>query len=138
MQTRKMKERTFSKTYYSQFNVATLFAAWISPEMTIPPVTKIEAEPKVGGDFILHSESENGVSVMKGKFLEFLENERLKYTWNWQDSDEETVILVEFKSEGGKTNIHLVHSGFATKESLDMHASGWDYYVEALLQKLEE
>lgn len=126
-----------SKDYHSKISIPELFAAWISPKMLIHPVTKIDVKPQVGGHLILQSESAQGLSVMKGEFLELEQDRKLKYTWHWEGSDETTIVTIVFGSEGQLSTINLRHEGFLTKESMEMHDDGWDYYVSALEKKLK-
>lgn len=123
---------TITKIYTSKFDNTTLFNAWVSPKMIIPPVTKIEADLKVGGKFILYSESSKGTSKMAGKFLEIVNGQKLKYVWQWEGSEEKTIVTVLFNYEGDKNKILITHEGFLTKESAEMHSSGWDHYFSEL------
>lgn len=123
---------TVTKMYTSKFDNHALFNAWISPQMTIPPITKIEVEPEVGGKFILYSESGNRTSKMAGEFLEITNGQKLKYVWQWEGAEEKTIVTVLFNYEGDKNKILITHEGFLTTESAEMHSSGWDHYFSEL------
>ena len=65
----------------------------------------------------------------------------LLYSWHWQGSDETTLVNVEFSSEqggGGGSKVHIVHTGFTSEESREMHDSGWDHYFKSLEEKIKE
>ncbi|SMD38105.1 Uncharacterized conserved protein YndB, AHSA1/START domain [Reichenbachiella faecimaris] len=113
-----------------------LFEAWISPQMTIAPITKIECNPMAGGVMNLYAESAEAVGVMNGLFEEVIPNEKLKYSWQWQGSDEQTMVTVIFKDDGLQTLVQLEHTGFLSKESYDAHNSGWDNYLDGLADRL--
>jgi len=121
-----------TKTYISKFNNKILFNAWVSTQMIIPPITKIEVDLKIGGKFILSAESSNGTSKMVGEFLEIINEQKLKYVWYWEGSDEKTNVTVLFNYEDNENKISIIHEGFLTKESAEMHSTGWDHYFTEL------
>lgn len=127
-----------TKTYQTKLSVQTIFEAWISAEMVVPPITKIEVAPEVGGHFILHAQSNTGSLAMRGKFLEIEPNKKLKYTWNWEGSEETTIITVDFITGVEVSTIQITQADFLEQDSMERHATGWDYYFEALEKKLQE
>ena len=68
--------------------------------------------------------------------------ERLVYTWDWEKDGsgaefgevegKPSLITVEFLKRGNGTELVLTHSRFATVESRDSHAQGWDKILESL------
>ncbi|SMD36038.1 Uncharacterized conserved protein YndB, AHSA1/START domain [Reichenbachiella faecimaris] len=124
------------KKYTSKFSVKTLFEAWISPKMVIPPITKIEVAPVVGGHFRLYSERGDFETVMNGRFIELEENKKVKYSWHWDGSEEVSIVTVEFEEFEKNTVININHEGFNNEESRDMHAIGWDWYMKELEVRL--
>ena len=124
------------KTYHSGLTKETLFRAWISPEMTIDPVTKIECNPVIGGDLKLYSKSEYGEGIMAGQFalLEFAKE--LTYSWHWEGSEETTEVNVQFLESDRGAEVHVTHSGFISEESRKMHDEGWDHYFKSLEEKI--
>ncbi len=129
---------TITKRYTSKLSISDLYEAWISPEMTISPVIKIDIDPRIGGQFILHSQMQNTTSIMKGRILEIIKDQKLIYTWHWEGSDETSVVTVDFASESDQSIIQISHIGLLTKESEKNHSMGWDAYFEALEKKLIE
>jgi len=128
------------KKYTSKIEKATLYQAWVSSNMVIPPITKIESNPIAGGIYKLYSESPNGVGIMNGQFKSLIENEALNYSWHWEGSEEHTDIRVLFKESSGGlgTTIIITHTGFQSEESKNMHSIGWDSYFEKLEEKILE
>ena len=126
-----------SKKYSSEHTPKALFEAWISPEMLISPAIKIEVDPVVGGHYILHAESDLGVFIMRGEFLEIVPGKKLSYTWWWEGTDENTIVNVGFSTTNDATTIYIEHSGFLTSESKERHEVGWDHYVGELEKKIK-
>ena len=108
---------TFSKSYVLKFPPELVFAKWVTEDTVVSPAEKMEIEPRVGGG-------------MEGVFSEFSENERVIYSWNCGGSDETTELDVTFQVHADRTEVNVTHSGFRSEESLEMHASGWDSYLE--------
>ncbi len=51
-----------------------------------------------------------------------------------QGSDDETLVTVEFKETAKGCTILIKHTGFRSKETKEMHDSGWDNYIKGLLE----
>ena len=119
--------RTFSKTYVLDFPIDTVFAAWVADDTVVAPAEKMEIEPRVGGTYRLLMP---GGGSMEGVFSAFAENERVTYSWNWVGSDETTEVDVTFDTHPRGTEVSVTHAGFESAESHEVHASGWDSYLE--------
>ena len=117
----------FSKSYVLKFPLELVFEKWVAEDTVVAPAEKMEIEPRVGGAYRLLMP---GGGVMEGVFSEFSENERVTYSWNWVGSDETTEVDVTFHDHPDGTEVSVTHSGFQSAESLEMHASGWDSYLE--------
>ena len=70
--------------------------------------------------------------IMRGKFLKLEQNQQLKYTWEWEGTDETTTVSVDFITGKEANTVRVTHEGFLTKESRALHASGWDHYFSEL------
>ena len=125
------------KKYQANLSPEQLFTAWISPDTLIPPVSKIEVEPKVDGHLKLIVETPDGASIMQGKFLTLSYPTQLVYTWQWNNDDEITQVAVDFKRSARGTEIVVIHSGFQSETSRATHDTGWDAYVAGVVQKLQ-
>jgi len=126
-----------NKHYQVKTERTMLFNAWISESMLIPPIVKIEVEPRVSGSFILHAQADDEILLMKGEFLEIVPYEKLIYTWNWQGNPEITTVAVSFIEIPSGTEVLLTHEGFETQESKQLHEQGWETYMKELSKKLE-
>ncbi|MCY6381032.1 SRPBCC family protein [Hoeflea prorocentri] len=126
------------KNYELPFSPERVFAAWTSSETVIPPATRMDINPTVGGHFRLIIEGTEHNSVAEGLFFAVEPDRHVRYTWEWDRSGEITQIDVRFEPADAGTDLRIVHTGFQKQESLDMHDSGWDSYVEALSVFLKE
>lgn len=126
-----------------------VFEAWTSPEVLREwwragpdwetPEAEVDLRP--GGSYRLSMrDTEKGEThTVVGEYKEVRPPERLVYTWSWESNLEEmagsmgSLVIVEFKDDGGATEVSLTHSGFANEEIRDLHTHGW----EAVLANLE-
>ena len=124
------------KQYDLPFSVETVYSAWISSETVIPPATKMDITPIVGGELRLWVDTPQFNASTKGIFKEVLPNEKLVYSWEWNEDGEVTEVTVEFASAGKGTLLNLSHNGWQKEESRQMHDSGWDSYINGLISFL--
>lgn len=118
------------KTYTVPFSVAKTYAAWTSSDTVIAPATRMNVDPIVGGLYQLFVENGDTTYQCEGLFDIVEVENRLRYTWQWGDELEISVVEVIFSADGDGTQIKLSHTGFSTQESCDKHAKGWDAYIE--------
>ena len=133
-----MTNLTIHKKYHVPFSSEQLYEAWISPKAVIPPVNRIEVEPKVDGFLKLMVEMPEGTSVMYGRFLSLTYPTQLVYTWEWDNNGEETQVAVDFKPTEDGTEITVNHTGFQGEASRATHDSGWDSYVAGITKLLSQ
>lgn len=106
-----------------------IYGLWTSPTATIEPVVNIEIDPVPGGTIgLLTSDG----SRMKGVFVDVQPNRRLRYSWRWNDSHEETLVDVRFHDLGNLCLVEVLHIGFLEAASADTHLQGWRHYVDEL------
>jgi uncharacterized protein YndB with AHSA1/START domain len=121
---------------------------WMCPEpgMVIPLASM---DLRVGGKFRIQMKKPDGeFFTAVGEFREVKTPERLVYTWDWEKDGsgadfgevdgKPSLITVEFLKRGKQTEFVLTHSRFATVESRDNHARGWDRIVEGLAAFVEK
>jgi uncharacterized protein YndB with AHSA1/START domain len=121
---------------------------WMCPEpgMEVPLAIM---DLRVGGKFRIQMRKPDGeFFTAVGVFQEVKAPERLVYTWDWEKDGSGTefgevegkpsLITVEFLKCGKGTELVLTHSRFATVESRDSHAQGWDKIVESLANFVEK
>lgn len=121
---------------------------WMQPEpgMVVPFAFM---DLRVGGKFRIQMQMPDGeYFTAVGEFQEVKAPERLVYTWDWEKdgSGEEfgevegkpTLITVEFRHCGDRTEMTLMHSRIATVQSRDNHTRGWGRIIDNLASFLEE
>ena len=124
---------TFNKTYIIEFPLDRVFAKWVAEDTVVSPAERMKIEPRVGGAYRLFMP---GGGLMEGVFSTFTENEHVTYSWNWVGSDETTEVDVTFHGHPDGTEVRITHSGFQSSSSHDMHATGWDSYVDGFTSHL--
>jgi uncharacterized protein YndB with AHSA1/START domain len=132
-----MTNLSIHKNYRVSLPTERLYEAWISPKTVIPPVSRIEVEPKVDGFLRLLVEMPQGTSVMNGRFLSLAYPTQLVYTWEWDNNGEVTTITVDFKAVTDGTEITITHVGFQSEASRATHDTGWDSYVAGVVALLQ-
>ena len=121
---------------------------WMRPEpgMVVPLASM---DLRVGGKFRIQMKMPDGeFFTAVGVFKEVKAPERLVYTWDWEKDGsgaefgeaegKPSLITVEFLKRGERTEMVLTHSRFATVESRDSHARGWDKIAESFAMFVEK
>lgn len=108
-----------------------VYDAWVSSDTVIPPATRMDVLPEVGGHYRLHIESPEMEATAEGRFLEVVPGERLVYSWAW-DGGPVSRIEVDFEDAAGGTTLRLRHHDLADEAARSAHDSGWDAYVSQL------
>lgn len=116
-----------------------VFAAWTDPDQFAqwfgpPGVTTVycDLDVRVGGAWRLLGASAEGKHAVSGKYLEVKAPERLAFTWAWHEEGDharprghETVVTLDFKDVGGKTEMTMVQGRFAESSGAVNHDRGW-------------
>lgn len=120
----------------------TVWNAWTRPEemriWACPApggLKEATADLRVGGHFTMRMEVEGVEHNAFGTYREVDEPNRLVYTWDWREEDQqmgETVVTVDFREVDGGTEIVLVHEGFPVDEAKAGHAEGWELCLSHL------
>lgn len=96
--------------------------------------------PEAGSLYFFYNRHDWGRHAHYGRFLELVENERVRMTWLTGAPGtygDETVIEVELRPrDGGGTLLRLTHSGFSTAESCKGHEDNWPAALETLDEAL--
>ena len=132
------KINPIDSTWFLPFPPERVYAAWVSSDTVIPPATKMDIKPEVGGHYRLVAENESMTMSNEGVFLEVQPNRHLRYTWQWAGDEEVTQIDVLFSAHPDGTELRLQHLDFLTEESRSNHDSGWTSYVGGLIQFISE
>jgi uncharacterized protein YndB with AHSA1/START domain len=110
-----------------------VFAAWTEPEQLkrwwgpgIFETVSAEIDLRPGGRYAFLLEP--GSMRLVGEFREVTPPSRLVYTWQWAagvPDKRESLVTVEFRDLGGRTELVLLHDSFAGPGPVDMYDEGW-------------
>lgn len=100
-----------------------------------------EMDVRPGGRWRRRMRSPDGVlSVKLGRYREIVPDERLVFTYADENEDgstgPETEVTVTFATEGSKTRLTLLQTGFASVEARDAHHDGWSSCLERFADHL--
>ena len=132
------------KVFVLPFPSQTVYDAWVSSSTVIPPATRMDIRPEVGGHYRLFidvdDDAEDQIIMNEGIFSLVHPGERLVYTWQWSGDLEVSTIDVTFDSTSDQKGcqVTLKHTGFESADSRDRHDSGWDSYAQGLERHLNE
>jgi len=118
---------------YRAWTTPALIMRWFAPgDMT---VSQAQADVREGGSYRITMQEPDGESYTTyGIYQQVVPNQRLVQTWQWEGSQEQTLLTIEFRALGERTTeLTLIHERFATVEAKDQHQDGW----QGCLQKLE-
>lgn len=110
-----------------------VFAAWTEPEQLkrwwgpgFFETVSAEVDLRPGGRYELLLEP--GSMRLVGEFREVTPPQRLVYTWRWIEGvpdTRESLVTVEFRELGARTEVVLVHDNFVGPGPVDMYDEGW-------------
>ncbi|MCK0170166.1 SRPBCC domain-containing protein [Aliiroseovarius sp. S1123] len=118
-----------------------VFDAWLDPKLLAkfmvpgPGVTIPEAkvDPKVGGQFLIMMRvPEVGDLPHTGEYRVIDRATQLAFTWVSQNSQEDSVVTLDFAPKNGGTDLTLRHVRFPSEQSRDDHNGGWSRILDAL------
>lgn len=123
---------------YDAFTRQEVVQRWFGPEgFTIPHA---DIDVRTGGKYRCEMHSPAGAAyVLIGEFRELVPHEKIAFTWTWLANGEhgpETLVTVLFADRGGRTELTLEHTGFATADARDSHQGGWTSSLESLTHML--
>jgi uncharacterized protein YndB with AHSA1/START domain len=117
-------------------SVQEVFQAWNDPEKLKQwwrpmgnNITDVTNELKEGGT-VRYTFSDNSL-VISGKYEEVKLNEKLRYTWNWEFTDDAVRnaayrLCIEFVSRENGSEIHVTQENVQSAEAVHPNAEGWD------------
>jgi uncharacterized protein YndB with AHSA1/START domain len=140
------RELLISRTFAAPRDV--VFHCWMDEEHATQwwgprgfTATSFYAEAEPGGRWRTCMKShEYGETCSQGVFREIVENEKLVYTWAWEDDagkpGHETLITIDFVDEGEQTRMHFRQGPFESAEDRESHDGGWNECFDKLDEHL--
>jgi uncharacterized protein YndB with AHSA1/START domain len=109
---------------FSYFTDAERWTAWQGTEADIDLVP--------GGNWRVNV---TGNGFASGRVVEVVENERVVFTWGWEQGPPvlpgSTTVVIELVPDANGTLIRLTHKGLPA-DQVDVHRYGWEHYVSRL------
>lgn len=105
---------------------------WAGPkDFTVP---ELDGDLRPGGAWRTVLRSPDGVDhPQHGIYLEIVPPERLAFTFIWDDSPEnEMLVTITFAERAGKTEMTFRQTGFTSVGSRDGHEGGWNQAFDKL------
>jgi uncharacterized protein YndB with AHSA1/START domain len=99
--------------------------------------TRIDMDLRVGGSFRFTMQPPDGEAFhLRGAFIEIDPDERLVYTFAWEEPDPDdvkTLVTLSMReAEAGSTELVLDQRVFATEARMALHHGGWTDSFETL------
>jgi uncharacterized protein YndB with AHSA1/START domain len=119
---------------FAAFSTLEAMGAWFGP----PGCTMLgdNVDFRVGGQYRLRIKTPDDELIALGAYREITPPAKLVFTWKWADDEDwanvESVITVEFHSDGSGTELKLTQVGFPSPESRDRHSHGWGVCFDRL------
>lgn len=115
-----------------------VFDAWLDPDRLTrflcagdTHVAAIKVDPRVGGTFVVVMASERGTFDHRGRYVEIVRPERLRFTWiSAATGGAETDVTVTFDAVDEGTRITIVHVGLADETIAMRHRGGWQSILD--------
>lgn len=94
--------------------------------------TEAEIDLQPGGRWRVNV---TGDGFASGRVLEVVENERVVFTWGWEEGPRvepgSTTVIIELVPDDEGTLIRLTHTGLP-HDQIDIHRYGWEHYASRL------
>jgi uncharacterized protein YndB with AHSA1/START domain len=102
--------------------------------------SEVVADLHVGGRYRIVMHAPDGETHrVGGVYREIVPGRRLVYTWAWESTPErESLVTVEFRPDGGGTEVLLTHERFADRTARDKHDEGWTGCLDRLSRHLSK
>jgi uncharacterized protein YndB with AHSA1/START domain len=102
---------------------------WWGPKAFTCP--ELESDFRVGGAWrACIVSAEYGTNWMSGVYQEIVPNERIVFSFAWEDRQDdhgiETIVTVTFTEKDGKTLQTFHQAPFVREEARDSHIGGWN------------
>jgi len=141
-----LPETTLRLTRTLDAPIAMVFDAWTVPEQIVEwwgpegcHVPEYRIDARAGGAWRTVMRTPNGDHVVSGVFHEINRPNRVVFTWAWETDGErghETVVTVDLRDLGERTELTLTQREFETAESCEAHEQGWTSSLTSLAAHL--
>ena len=132
-----------NKTY--PVNRERVFSAWTKPEALKQwwgpegfTTTIDEMDVQVNGNYKFNMHAPNGEThVLTGQYLEIVANEKLVFTWKWENGNGDfpsTKVTIDFLEKGNSTEVVVTHTDLPSEEEAKNHNNGWTSSLEGSLK----
>lgn len=135
--------RTFNASREAVFHAWTdpiALGKWFRPNPAFE-TPEAEVDLRVGGSYRFTMQAPDGEQFKGfGTYREIEPPRKLVFTWNWEDSviePTETLVTLELRDLGGKTELTLRHEGFSSENAREQHGHGWAGCLDNLQTLLE-
>jgi uncharacterized protein YndB with AHSA1/START domain len=99
--------------------------------------TRVELDARVDGDYRITSDIAS--IEVSGRFLAVDRGERIVETWRWTGEEAETLVTLTLRElPGDRSELILLHEGFADEASRASHVEGWTSCLDRLPDWLVE
>ena len=102
----------------------------------------VEADVRVGGDYRITMKPPDGDAFhLRGEFREVVPNERLAYTFVWEEPDPDDIpaeVTVDLIDHDGATTMTVEHGPFKNAARMSPPRGGWTEGLEKLQAVLED
>ena len=111
---------------------------WFGPRGFTMTMCQMDQRP--GGTYRFGMRSTEGSDHwLKGVYKEIIEPEKLAFTYAWTDAEgnptrPETLVVLTFDDEQGKTRFTLHQSVFESITACDAHRQGWSSSLDRLAE----
>lgn len=122
---------------YAAFHEPEYLGEWFAPGNC--RVSQVMNSFREGGKYRIRMLEPSGVEMgLIGEYITILENEKLVFSWGWEDNLEESVmtnVTISFVEQTKElVNVTIIHSGFSNQQECDQHKYGWMSCLEKLAQ----
>lgn len=97
-------------------------------------ITSAVMQLKPGGAFRLDFEADKNcdVATVSGTYREVIPNERIVYSWKWNNAAWDSLVTVDFSDYEGGTLVQIQHDQLESAELVDGHREGWSNCLDGL------
>jgi uncharacterized protein YndB with AHSA1/START domain len=119
-------------TVYQAFSEPDILSKWFAPGNLM--VSQMMLSFIEGGQYRTVLVGPDGFQqTIMGTYQEIVPNERLSFTWRWDDTNDITKVDVTFNTlPNSTTSIHLCQSGFAQEQDMLSQQYAWLACLEKL------